>query len=205
MRILVNLVEGPAASFAGRRWRPRNSPRKASNHATRLAALGEPGALRDLLERITEIFLDRQRVDPPFVFKSDDGARLLLDGSKSSSAALRVRGSWTWRQPPSAGDQLAQSRDGNRPGRPGWSPTQTPADPDVPVKEASGSSPHDFATRQAKLWTTRARGRLYRSSRRANLDHVMVLPRLRRDSRRLQVARDSSRNSWRLKKLPIIP
>jgi hypothetical protein len=67
MRVLANLVEGPAASFAGRRWRPRNSPRKASNHATRLATLGEPGALRDLLERITEIFLDRQRVDPPLV------------------------------------------------------------------------------------------------------------------------------------------
>ena len=31
-----------------------------------------------------------------------------------------------------------------------------PTDPDVPVKEASGSSSHDFATPPTKPWTTRA-------------------------------------------------
>jgi hypothetical protein len=93
-------------------------------------------------------------------------------------------------------------RDGNRTetGRVdlGGRPPRSPTDPDVPVKEASGSSSHDFATRPAKPWTTRARGRLYRSSRRANLDHVMGLPRLRRDKRRLQIPRASSRTSRRL-------
>jgi hypothetical protein len=80
----------------------------------------------------------------------------------------------------------------------GGRPPRPPTDPDLPVKEASGSSSHDFATLPTRLWTTRARGRLYRSSRRANRDHVIGLPRRRRDNRRLQIPRASSRNCRRL-------
>ena len=50
----------------------------------------------------------------------------------------------------------------------GGRPPRPPTDPDLPVEEASGSSSHDFATRPAKPWTTRVRGRLYRFSRRRN-------------------------------------
>ena len=71
---------------------------------------------------------------------------------------------------------------------------KAPTDPDVPVKEASGSSSHDFATLPTKPWTTRARGRLYRFSRRRNLGHVIGLPRRRRDSRHRQIRRAPSRN-----------
>jgi hypothetical protein len=64
---------------------------------------------------------------------------------------------------------------------------------------ASGSSSHDFATPLSRPWTTRARGRLYRFSRRRNSDHVTSPSRRRRDSRCRQILRAPSRNSWRLK------
>ena len=79
----------------------------------------------------------------------------------------------------------------------GGCPPRPPTDPDLPVKEASGSSSHDFATPPTRPWITRARGRLYRSSRRENLDHGIRLPRRRRDSHRRQIPRAASRNSWR--------
>jgi hypothetical protein len=39
----------------------------------------------------------------------------------------------------------------------GGCPPRVPTDPDMRVEDASGSSPHDFATRLARPWTTRAR------------------------------------------------
>ena len=91
------------------------------------------------------------------------------------------------------------------PGRPGWSPTQVPHRSRRAALNASGSSSHAFATLLRRPWTTRARGRLYRFSRRRNSAHVTSPSRRRRDSLRRQILRASSRNSWRLKKLPMIP
>ena len=66
--------------------------------------------------------------------------------SEPERAEMALRGDSLWR--------FAGRVDlGGRPPRP-------PTDPDVPVEEASGSSSHDFATRLARPWTTRARGRL---------------------------------------------
>ena len=76
----------------------------------------------------------------------------------------------------------------------GGRPPRPPTDPELPVEEASGSPSYDVATLLAKPWTTRARGRLYRFSRRRNWVHVSGRPRRRRDSRWHHIFRVPSRN-----------
>ena len=84
--------------------------------------------------------------------------------------------------------------------RPGFPQIRT-----CPIK-ASGSSSQEFATPLlSTLWTTRARGRLYRCSKRRNWDHVIGLPRLRRDSFRRHILRVACRNRCTLAILPVIP
>src|SRR5271157_4066994 len=64
---------------------------------------------------------------------------------------------------------------------------------------------YDFAALRNRLWTTRGLGKPYRCSSRRKSDQGISPSRRRRESQCRQIVLTSSRNSWRLGKLPVIP
>src|SRR5208337_3658138 len=110
------------------------------------------------------------------------------------------------------------------PGRPGWLPTsaplrsglslgrvdlggcppRSPTDPGLHITRTRFLT-YDFAALRNRLWTTRGLGKPYRCSSRRKSDQGISPSRRRRESQCRQIFLASSRNSWRLGKLPVIP
>ena len=95
---------------------------------------------------------------------------------------------------------------GGNPGRVdlGGCPPRSPTDPGLHITRTRFLT-YDFAALRNRLWTTRGLGKPYRCSSRRKSDQGISPSRRRRESQCRQIFLASSRNSWRLGKLPVIP
>src|SRR5271157_524242 len=86
----------------------------------------------------------------------------------------------------------------------GGRPPRSPTDPGLHITRTRFLT-YDFAALRNRLWTTRGLGKPYRCSSRRKSDQGISPSRRRRESQCRQIVLASSRNSWRLGKLPVIP
>ena len=86
----------------------------------------------------------------------------------------------------------------------GGCPPRWPADPGLHITRTRFLS-YDFAALRNRLWTTRGLGKPYRCSSQRKSDQGISASRRHRESQCRQIVLASSRNSWRLGKLPVIP